>query len=382
MHHSKPASRYFLLAAAFCFSAASMAMAAPEKPGEIRVYIGTYDKPTTHGIYQMRLDPATGALSAPELAGEMINPSWVTLSPNHKFLYACSEYGLKSGSAIAAFAIEKDGKLTALNEQPMAGGPCYASLDSTGKNLFAASYGSGVVEVFQVGADGKLSPPTCTDQHPGVGTKPGPHAHCIDADPGNHFVLSCDAGIDKVFVYRFDPAKGLLTANDPPFAALPPHAAPRHLAFSPDGKFVYTIQEAASTVTAFTYDAEHGVLHEIQSISTLPAGFLGKDLSTAELLMHPSGKFLYGSNRGHDSIVAYRVEPKTGKLELIGHTPSGGKVPRGMGIDPTGQWLIAGNQNSDSIVEFHIDQKTGELKATGTKFALGSPVCFKFMEVK
>jgi 6-phosphogluconolactonase len=288
---------------------------------------------------------------------------------------------LKSGSAIGAFSIAKDGSLTPLNEQPMAGGPCYVTVDKTGKNILAASYGSGVVEVFQAGEDGRLSPATCTDQHGQAGAKPAPHAHCIDPDPANRFVLSCDAGIDKVFVYRFDPVKGLLTANDPPFAPLPAQAAPRHLAFSKDGKFVYTIQEAASTVTVFTYDGEHGVLHDIQTISTLPKDVTGKGLSTAELILHPSGKFLYGSNRGHDSIVAYSVDRQTGKLALISHTSTQGKIPRGFGIDPTGQWLIAGNQNSDNLVEFHIDANSGELKPTGTTFPLGAPVCIKFMAV-
>ena len=371
----------FLFVAILFLCAGSCLAADEAKSGTLWVYVGTYNKPDSRGIYLMKLNPATGALTAPELAGEMINPSWVTISPDRRFLYACGEYGLKTGSAIVAFAIGKEGKLTQLNEQPMPGGPCYVIVDHTGKDVLAASYGSGTVAVFQVGQDGKLTPATSTDQHPGVGTKSGPHAHCINPDPANRFVLSCDAGIDKIFVYRLDAAKGLLTANDPPFALLPPQAAPRHLAYSPNGKFVYTIQEAASTVTAFTYDAEHGVLHDFQSISTLPTDVVDhKGLTTAELIFHPSGKFLYGSNSRHDSIVAYSVDAATGNLTLIGNTPTQGKVPRGLGIDPTGQWLLAGNQDSNTIVEFHIDPTSGELKPTETTFNLGSPVCFQFME--
>jgi 6-phosphogluconolactonase len=354
-----------------------------EKSGSIVVYIGTYTGKKSQGIYLCRLDPGTGALSKPELAGEMINPSWVTIHPNHKFLYACGEFGpFKGGSAIGGFAIKPDGTLTALNQQPAGGGgPCYAIVDKAGKNVLVANYGTGSVADLPIAADGLLSPPGSIDQHPNTDPKQKPHAHCIDLDAANHFAVSCDAGLDKLFVYHFDSEKGTLTANDPPTAALPAKAAPRHMVFSHDQRFAYVITEAALTVTVFTYDAEHGVFHDIQTISTLPEGFTGKGLSTAELIMHPSGKFLYGSNRGHDSIVGYAVDQSTGKLTLVGQTSTQGKVPRGFGIDPTGQWLIVGNQNSDSLVEFKIDQKTGELSATGTKYELGAPVCVKFMEL-
>ncbi|HWE02156.1 MAG TPA: lactonase family protein [Tepidisphaeraceae bacterium] len=355
-----------------------------ERSDSIVVYIGTYTGKKSQGIYVCRLDPATGALTKPELAGEMINPSWVTIHPNHKFLYACGEYGpFKGGSAIGAFAIKSDGTLTSLNQQPAAGGgPCYAIVDNAGKNVLVANYGTGSVADLPIATDGSLSPAGSVDQHPNTDAKQKPHAHCVDLDPDNRFAVSCDAGLDKLFVYRFDSDKGTLTANDPPTVELAPKTAPRHLVFSHDGRFAYVITEAALTVVVFTYDAEHGVFHEIQSISTVPAGLTGQGLSTAELVLHPSGKFLYGSNRGHDSIVGYAIDQSTGKLTLIGNTPTQGKSPRGFGIDPTGRWLIAGNQNSDSLVEFKIDQKTGELLATGTKYELGTPVCVKFMEAK
>jgi 6-phosphogluconolactonase len=364
--------------------AAADSPSAQGKLKDITVYIGTYTGPKARGegIYVAHLNPTTGALSQPELAAAMANPSYVAISPDHRFLYAAGEYGYKDdGSAVGAFAIKPDGKLTPINQQPADGdSTCYLIADQTGKNVLISSYSNGYVGVLHAGDDGALSPPGGIDQHHGESDKQQPRAHCIDLDPTNHFALCCDLGLDRLYVYRFDAAAGKLTANDPPFAKLAPGSGPRHLVFSPDGKFVYCIDEKASTVTAFAWDGEHGVLHEIQTISTLPKGFTGENLSCAEIEIHPSGKFLYGSNRGHDSIVEFSVDRSTGMLALVGHTSTQGKTPRGFGIDPTGHWLIAGNQNSDSLVEFSIDQQTGELKATGTKFDLGAPVCVKFME--
>ncbi len=375
-----------LIAATFV-AASSLSAAEPatpgadKKPGVIWVYIGTYTGEKSQGIYVSKLDPATGSLSKPELAGQMANPSYLAISPDHRFIYATGEYGpFKGGSAIGAFSIGAEGKLTALNTQPAGGGgPCYVVVDKTGKNALVANYGTGSAALLPIKADGSLEAPASVDQHPTVGANQ-PHAHCIDVDSTNRFALCCDLGLDKVYVYKLDAEKGTLAANAPPAAMLPQKTGPRHLVFSPNGKFVYAINETALTVTAFTWDGEHGVLREIQTLSTLPEGFTGKGLSTAEIEIHPSGKFLYGSNRGHDSIVAYSIDESTGKLTLIGHTPTGGKTPRGFGIDPTGQWLIAGNQNSDTLVEFKIDPKTGQLSATGTTFELGAPVCVKFME--
>jgi 6-phosphogluconolactonase len=378
---SLPRRLVCFLIAAVCLC--SVDLRAEDAAESVRVYIGTYTGKKSQGIYMCRLDPKTGALSKPELAGEMINPSWVTLHPSHKFLYACGEYGpYKGGSTIAGFAIKSDGTLTALNQQPPAGGgPCYLAVDKAGKNLLVANYGSGSAANLPIGADGTLSPASAVDQHPNKNPKQLPHAHCFDFDGTNHFAVSCDAGLDKIYVYRFDAEKGTFTANDPPFAETPAGTHPRHLAFGADQRFVYVIMEAELSVHVFSWDAEHGVLHDIQTIPTVPADYTGKGQSTAELIMHPSGKFLYGSNRGHDSIVAYAVDQSSGKLTLVSHTPTEGKVPRGFGIDPTGQWMIVGNQNSDSLVEFKIDQKSGELSPTGTKYELGAPVCVKFMEV-
>jgi 6-phosphogluconolactonase len=380
---SRCLSRFSCFVAALLFVIPGVeAFGAEAKPGSTLVYIGTYTGKKSQGIYVLHLDPATGALSAPQLAGEMANPSWVTLHPNHKFLYAVGESSpAQGGPKVAGFAIQADGTLKALNSQSAAGsGPCHVTIDATGKNALVANYNSGNVADFPVAEDGMLAAPSSTDQHHGADPKQKPHAHYIDVDSTNHYVLCCDAGLDRVYVYRFDAANHTLAPNDPPFAATEPQTNPRHLAFTPNGKFAYTINEHSLTVTAFTYDAEHGVLHEIQSIDTQPAGAPTKGHSTAELICHPSGKFLYGSNRGDDSIVAYKIDPETGKLTLISHTPSGGKTPRGFGIDPTGNWLIAGNQGSDTLVEFHIDTATGQLKATGTSYELGAPVCVKFLE--
>lgn len=355
---------------------------APLQPNEasILVYIGTYTGVKSKGIYVSRLNPATGALSAPELAAEMVNPSWVTIHPGGKFLYAAGEAG---GGAIAGFSIKQDGKLSPINKQePNGSGACHLAIDQTGKTIVVSNYGSGSVSSLQIAADGTLSPSAWVDQHPTLNEKQKPHAHHAGFDPTNRFALSCDAGLDRIYVYCFDAAKGQLTANDPPFATTTAETHPRHLTFSLDGKFCYDIDEKSMSVTAFSFDAATGILSQIQAISTLPADFTGQAGSTAELVMHPSGKFLYGSNRGPDNIVGYSVDTKTGKLTLVGHTSTLGQTARSFGIDPTGQWMIVGNQKSDTIVQFKIDQTTGALTPTGTQYELGAPVCFQFLEVK
>ena len=370
--------------ASFALVGAGQSRAAESsKPGSILVYIGTYTGKKSQGIYVSHLDPVTGSMSTPELAGEMINPSWVTIHPGRKFLFAAGESANKGGGAVSGFSIGQDGKLTAINTQePNGKGPCHLAIDQTGKTIVVSNYGDGSVSSLHISEDGKLAPSAWVDQHPTLGDKQKPHAHCTEFDPTNQFALTCDAGIDRIYIYRLDAAKGLLTANDPPFATTTAGTHPRHLTFSPDGKFCYNIDEAAMSVTAFSFDAKLGVLREIQNIPTLPTDFTGKGGSTAEIIMHPSGKFLYGSNRGHDSIVGYSIDAQSGKLTLVGHTPTQGQTPRGFGIDPTGNWLIVGNQNSDSVVQFKIEQTTGALSPTGIKFELGAPVCFKFLEVK
>lgn len=350
------------------------------KPGTALVYIGTYTGAKSEGIYVCRLDPATGSLSAPELAAKMSDPSWVTLHPSGKFLFAAGESG---GGAVSGFSIGAEGKLSPINSQSPGGrGPCHLVIDQTGKTILVSNYGSGSISSLQIASDGTLSPSAWHDQYPILGPKQKPHAHHAAFDPSNQFAVVCDAGLDRICVYRFDSGTGSLAPNDPPFVATTAETHPRHLVFSADGKFCYDIDEKAMSVTVFQFDSKLGVLKQIQSITTLPAEFKGKAGSTAELIMHPSGKFLYGSNRGPDNIVCYRVNSQTGKLTLAGHTNILGKTARSFGIDPSGQWMIVGHQNSDSMAQFKIDQSTGELKSTGTTFELGSPVCFQFLEVQ
>ena len=354
----------------------------------VLVYIGTYTTPgKSKGIYVMRMDAATGALTQPELAAETSSPSFLAVHPNHQYMYCVNEVssfdGKKSG-AVSSFSIDaKSGKLSFLNRQPSGGeGPCYVSLDHTGKVALVANYNSGSVASFPVEGDGKLKEAATVDQHHGKGANPrrqeGPHGHCFDVDPGNKFALSCDLGLDKVFVYRLDTSTGKLTPNDPPAGSVAPGAGPRHLAFSPSGKFVYVIDEVNSTLAVFSYDASKGTLAEVQTLPTLPPDFKG-DSTCAEVIVHPSGKFVYGSNRGHDSLAIFKADPATGKLTSAGHESTQGKTPRGFNIDPSGNFLIAGNQATDNVVVFKIDQNSGSLKATGSTVKIGAPVHVVFL---
>ncbi|MEW5977731.1 MAG: lactonase family protein [Acidobacteriota bacterium] len=360
-----------------------------ERKGTMLVYLGTYTGPKSQGIYVSRLNLSTGALTAPELAGEADQPSFLAIHPNKRYLYAVGESGYgaegKAGS-VSAFAIDSTtGKLTRLNSQSSKGsGPCYLVVDKAGKNVLLANYGGGSLAVLPILTDGRLGEASSFIQHTGSGPNParqkGPHAHSINLDAANRFAVAADLGLDKLLVYRFDSVKGSLAPNDPAFAAVKPGAGPRHFAFHPRGNFAYVINEIDSTITAFSYDDQKGILKALQSVSTLPAGFEGKDLSTAEVQVHPSGKFLYGSNRGHDSIVVFAIDSTKGTLTLIEHEATQGKTPRNFGIDPTGRYLLAANQDSDSVVVFRIDPQTGKLDPTGHRVKVGSPVCVKFLQ--
>ena len=357
-------------------------MAASSFAGESLVYFGTYTSTNTKGIYVSRFDSGTGKLSAPELVAETKNPTFLAVHPNGRFLYAANE--VSDASAVSAFAIDtKSGKLTPLNQQTFAGsGACHISVDATGKCLLVANYNSGSIAALPIHADGTLGETTGAIQHTGSGANPtrqaGPHAHFILPSPDNRFALNCDLGLDKIFIYRLDATAPELAANDPPFASVAPGAGPRHLIFSPNGKFVYVINELASTVTEFTYDATNAAMTEVQTISTLPKDF-SKNNTAAEIAMLPSGKFLYASNRGHNSIAIFAVDQKSGALTPVGHQPTQGRTPRHFAIDPTGRWLLAENQASDSVVVFAIDADTGKLKPTGQTLTIGSPVCVVFV---
>lgn len=346
----------------------------------IDVYFGTSTRGgSSKGIYRSVLDMSSGKLSEPVLAVEAVNPSFIEFHPNGKFLYAVSPSG--KGGSVGAYALDTDTKaLKLLNQQPSGGvWPCYVSLDHTGKNVLIANYSSGSASVLPIKADGSLAKPTAVVQHTKSNSGKEPHAHSINVSPDNRFALVADLGIDKIMIYKLDVEKGTLTAGNPAYAKLKPGSGPRHFCFSPDGKSIYVINEHGSTMTVFAYQADSGTLTEVQTITTLPEGFDGKNWC-AEVRVHPSGKFLYGSNRGHDSIVVYKINLTDGKLTYVEHETGDIKTPRNFNIDPTGKFCIVANQDSNSVVVFRIDQKTGSLSPTGHKITIGSPICVRFLK--
>jgi 6-phosphogluconolactonase len=372
---------FFLLTSSLAALAFTAATRKPPADPHYLAFVGTYtDKTGSKGIYAF--DFASGKLTSKGLAAETPDPSWVILHPSGKFAYAANEAGKKS--AITAFSIDaKSAKLTQLNQLPALGeDPCHLSFDKTGKYLLVANYSSGNVVVFPLLPDGKLGEHTALVQHHGSGPNKerqgAPHAHWIAASPDNRFVFVSDLGLDEILSYRFDADKGTLTPNDPPFGKLAPGAGPRHAAFSPDGKFLYVVSELNSTVTAFAYDSAKGSLKDLQVVSTLPNDFHGRN-DTAEITVHPSGKWLFASNRGHDSIAVFAVDPAKGTLLPAGEFPTGGKEPRHFAIDPTGSFLLAENQLSHSIAVFRIDPATGALTQLSTADGIPSPVSLAFL---
>jgi 6-phosphogluconolactonase len=376
------------LIALFLFT--SLAAAAPQ--GNYLFYVGTYTEEgsKSKGIYAYRFDANTGKVTSLGLAAETTNPSFVALHPNGRFLFAVNEvpnYKGPNSGGVSAFSIDRaTGKLTFLNEVASRGAdPCYITVDKTGKYVLVANYTGGSVAVFPVREDGKLGEASAFVQHTGKGSNPerqeGPHAHSIDLSPDNRFAMVDDLGLDELLVYKFDAAKGSLTPNDPPFAKLDAGAGPRHFALHPTGKFGYVIAEMGHTVTAFLNDPSTGRLQTLQTISTLPKEFKGRN-DDAEIEVHPSGNFLYASNRGEDSIAIYAIDQTKGTLTYVGTVPTGGKEPRNFEIDPSGEFLFAANQLSDNVVVFRIDAKTGKLTPTGETFEVGRPVCVRFLAVK
>lgn len=389
-------NRPFVLSICFALGAIAMGMLtsdargqAAQPAGELLVYVGTYSGPQSQGIYVCRLDLSTGKCTPLSLAAEVKNASFLAIHPSRKFLYSVSEIedlGGKPTGGVSAFTIDRaSGKLTKLNHQSSEGrGPCHVTVDKTGRVAMVANYGGGSIASLPIGEDGKLAPAASAIQHVGKSANPqrqeGPHAHSINPSPDNRFAVAADLGLDKVLVYQLDPSTGKLAANGPPSVSVKPGAGPRHFAFHPSGKHAYVINEIDCTVTAFDYDAQRGMLTEIQTVSTLPEGEkVEPGYSTAEVQVHPSGKFVYGSNRGHDTITAFAVDEATGKLRQTQNISTEGKTPRGFGIDPSGRFLLAGNQDSHTITVFRIDPNTGELKSTGQQLEVGSPVCVKFV---
>ncbi|OGV66446.1 MAG: 6-phosphogluconolactonase [Lentisphaerae bacterium RIFOXYA12_FULL_48_11] len=354
------------------------------------VYIGTYTKNLSKGIYVVRFDASTGVLSKPELAAETTNPSFVAIRPCRNYIYAVGEIaqfdGKKTG-AVSAFKIDKvTGKLTLLNQAESRGaGPCHVSVDKTGKYVLVANYSAGSAAVIAIKEDGSLGESTAFVQHEGSGPdekrQKGPHAHSINLSADNRFAFVADLGLDKMMVYKFDQAKGTLVPNETPFANVQPGGGPRHFAFHPCNKYAYVINEMANTISAFSYDAATGTLKELQTVPTLPADF-GEKNTTAEVVVHSSGKFVYGSNRGHNSIAVFSIDQSTGKLTFVEHVSSKGKSPRNFCVDPTGNWMIIANQDSNNILVYKIDTDTGKLTPTGQEYEVGMPVCVRFMPVE
>ena len=384
--------------AAFLIFALSVlcAEAAPASHKKYFVYVGTYTAEagsTSKGIYAYRFDSGTGELTSIGLAAETANPSFLAVHPNHRFLYAVNEtsnyQGQKSG-AVSAFAIDHaTGKLTLLNEVASKGAdPCYITVDKTGKWVLVANYTGGSVAVFRVLEDGRLGEASAFIQHTGHGANPerqeGPHAHSIDLSPDERFAIVDDLGLDETLVYKFDKAKGSLSLNDPPIyttlAKADPGAGPRHFAFNPNGKFAYVVNEIQSTVSVFSYDGSAGVLRRLQTISTYPKDFSAHN-DDAEIQVLASGKFLYASNRGHDSIAVFAIDPDKGTLTLIEYALTKGKTPRNFEIAPGGSLLFAANEKSNNIVVFSIDAKTGRLTPTGKVLDVSEPVCVKFVPI-
>jgi 6-phosphogluconolactonase len=396
--------RFYIGMTRFCLSCALVlfgtlalflslnASAAEPQKGKYLLYVGTYtqDGSKSKGIYAFRYDAATQEVTSLGLAAETTNPSWVALHPNGRFLYAVNEvqnYNGPNSGGVNAFSVDRaTGKLTFLNEVASRGAdPCYITVDQSGKYVLVANYTGGSIAAFPISSDGKLGNASAFVQHTGHGLNPkrqeAPHAHSIDLSPDERFAFVDDLGLDQLLVYKFGKSKGSLKPNNPPSAKLDAGAGPRHFALHPSGKFAYVVSEMASTVTAFSIDLKAGVLHRSQSISTLPDDFKGEN-DDAEVEVHPSGKFLYASNRGHDSITVFAIDPAKGTLTVVEHASTQGKTPRNFAIDPTGTLLFAENQQSNNIVIFHIDEKTGKLTPTGKVLEVGQPVCVKFLAVE
>ncbi len=392
MNNLRNSFRALALVLALVFLTLFATAAPAAKQGTYLFYVGTYTEEgsKSKGIYAYRYDAATSEITPLGLAAETTNPSFVAPHPNGRFLYAVNEVGNYKGpnsGGVSAFSIDRSadgratGKLTFLNEVASRGAdPCYITVDRTGKYVLVANYTGGSVAVFPILADGRLGEASAFVQHTGKGTNPerqeGPHAHSIDLSPDNRFAMVDDLGLDQLLVYKFDAAKGSLTPNDPPFTKIDAGSGPRHFALRPDGKFAYVISEMGHTVTVFSNDAANGKLTILQTITTLPKDFTGRN-DDAEIQVHPSGKFVYASNRGDDSIAIYAIDESKGTLTQVGIVHTGGKEPRSFEIDPTGTLLFAENQNSNTIVLFKIDAKTGGLTPTGKVLEVASPVCLK-----
>ena len=380
-----------ILVAAAASTAQGPAQTPPPSGSNMLVYFGTYtNTQKSKGIYMSRLDMSTGMLSPAELAVETVDPSFLTVDPTGRFLYSVNEidtYLKQKTGAVSAFAINRNsGLLKPLNEQPSEGpGPAHLTIDRDGKNVLVANYGGGSVVVLPIAKDGTLKSGSSLVQHTGSSVnkqrQAAPHAHSITLDPQGRLAYAADLGLDRILIYHFDGRKGLLTLNSPSSASVAPGAGPRHFSIHPNGRFAYVINEMNVTVTAFAVDTSTGGLTELQTISALPPKQApAQGTSGAELAVHPSGRFLYTSVRGDNSIALYTIDQYSGKLTYVENTPTHGNTPRGFGIDPEGKFLLVGNQNSNTVVAFRIDPQIGQLTLTGSEINVGAPVSVVFVK--
>jgi 6-phosphogluconolactonase len=341
-------------------------------------YIGTYTGHGSQGIYVYRFEPATGALTSLGLAAQTDNPSFLAAGPGGAYLYAVNE---DDTGSVSAFRVDrKSGKLTPLNRVSSGGSsPCALAVDHSGRFVLAANYGSGSIGLFPIKADGRLAPDSAFNQHNGSSInrqrQAGPHAHSASFSPDNRFALSADLGVDLIYVYGFDAKRGTLATVG--YGHVAPGSGPRHLAFHPNGKFVYVVDELAATVNAFAWN--EGALKALGAVSAVAPGYRSTK-SGAEIAVHPNGKFVYASNRGQaNDIAIFHVDPSTGKLTPAGRVASGGQTPRSFSVDPSGQYLFVANQDSNNVVVFHVDPTSGQLTPTGKTLAVSSPVAVQFV---
>jgi 6-phosphogluconolactonase len=361
----------------------------PVAAKEMWVFFGTHKDQPGHGFSVARFDTRTGSLTTPQFVQQAANPGFFVIAPDGKHIYVANEVDTYHGQPtgfVSAYSVDPaTAQMTLLNEQPSAGaGTAYLSLDRTNHYLLVANYGGGTIAVFALNPDGSIGKQTAFFQHTGHSVNPGrqtaPHPHSIRMDPTNQFAIVPDLGLDKIFVYRFDVRDGSLTPNDPPFASVAPGAGPRHMDFAPSGKFVYVMTELAGKVLVFSWDSSRGMLTPVQTISSLPAGFSGTNTS-AEIRVHPSGRFLYCTNRGDDSIAVFTVDAATGMLSYIQRVPTQGKMPRNFEFDPTAHWLLLSNHDSDNALVFKINLATGKLTQHGPPVSAPNPFAVRFLPI-
>jgi 6-phosphogluconolactonase len=354
-----------------------------KKSRTLRLFIGSYTSGPSEGITIGRLNRDDGRISLESVTRSIEQPSFLAYLKDKSCLYTVNEVGRFSGTeggGISAYKYDPSvGTLRLLNSRPTLGAdPCHLAVDRSGSFLAVANYSGGNVTVLPILPDGMLGEPVHTVRHEGKGTNPArqekPHAHSVAYSPDNRFLFACDLGTDKIMIYGFDQQTGKLSPAVIPYFRTAPGAGPRHFTFAPDGKRAFVINELNSTITAMNYRVSDGVLTEYQTISTLPDDFTG-DNTCADIHVHPSGRFVYGSNRGHDSIAVFRPDQKTGMLKPVQHQSTLGRTPRNFTIDPSGQFLLVANQNSGTVVALAINRKTGELRETGFSAGVPKPVC-------